>query len=88
MKTKDEKFDIEASVDYMQKYWSTYKEQMGWENYDQEMFLHDALYGVGVALDPKKYRFANGFEKFKVFLHNRFESLIKTLFLTSLKRGR
>ncbi len=86
MKTKDEKFDIESAVDYMQKFWDTYDIQSGWKNYDQEMFLNDALYGVGAAMHPHKYRNANGFEKFKIFLYNRFDPLVKRLFINSLRR--
>lgn len=85
-KNTDEKFDIEAAVEDMQKYWATYNEQVGWKDYDQEMFLNDALYGVGISLN-RKYRFANGFDKFKVFLYNRFDPLVKTLFMRSLRRG-
>lgn len=85
-KNIDKEFDIEAAVDYMQKYWGTYKKQYDWENYDQETFLNDALYGLGVSLDPIKYRQADGFQKLKVFLYQRFEPIVKNLFMTKLKR--
>lgn len=67
-----EEFDIEAAVDYMQKYWGTYKDQYNWEEYDREMFLNDALYGMGASMYPTRFRFAKGFERFKNFLGARF----------------
>lgn len=87
MSKQDEKFDIEDAVKNMQKYWATYNKQVGWKDYNQEMFLNDALYGVGISLNRNKYSYANGFDKFKVFLYNRFDPLVKTLFMRSLKRG-
>lgn len=82
----DKEFDIESAVDYMQKYWGTYKKQYGWKNYSREMFLNDAIFGLGVSLDPIKYRNADGFEKFKIFLYRRFESIVKKAFILKLKR--
>ena len=87
-KKTDYKFDIEDSVDYMQEYWNTYKDQYEWKQYDQETFLNDALFGICISMDLTKEHDGRTFEKFKVFLYNRFDSLVKTLFLNSLKRGR
>lgn len=87
-KNTDEKFDIEASVNQLQKYWATYKDQYGWKQYDQETFLNDALFGICISMDLTKEHDGGTFEKFKVFLYNRFDPLIKTLFLNSLKHGR
>lgn len=71
-KDTDEKFDMAAAVERMQKYWNTYDRQHGYENWDKEMFLNDALYGVGHSMYKHKYRHANGYQKFKDFLGARF----------------
>lgn len=63
-------FDPVRATARLQKYWDTYHEQHGYENYKLETFLEDALYGVGMAVDDK-YRFANGFDRFKEFLQKR-----------------
>lgn len=73
--TKDkhnEKFDIVKAVEHMQKYWDTYDCQDRYEDYSEQMFLDDALYGIGVAMYKDKYRFANGYDKFKDFLGANF----------------
>lgn len=61
---KFDDFDMEAAVKRMQHYWATYDEQYGYKEWGKDMFLRDALYGVGIAVDGEKYRYANGFERF------------------------
>lgn len=53
--------DVVASL---QKYVSTYDQQHGYENYSDETFIEDILYGIGKALD-EKFEMAPGFQKFK-----------------------
>lgn len=72
MNDKNEKFDIEAAVERMQKYWATYTDLQEWKKYDKEMFLNDALYSIGHCMYDHKYRFADGFQRFRDFLGARF----------------
>lgn len=72
MKTEDEEFDIVEAVERMQKYWDTYDCQTEYENYSEQAFLDDALYGIGHAMYKHKYQFANGYDKFKDFLGAKF----------------
>lgn len=78
---KADDFDMEAAVKYMQHYWNTYDKQTDYKNWGEDMFLRDALYGVGVALDEEKYKWANGFEQF-------IDDLRKRIFANVLKDKR
>ena len=53
------------AVERLAHYWGTYNKQPGYENYSTETFLNDGLYGLGIAIDSRKYSFANGFAQFK-----------------------
>jgi hypothetical protein len=48
-----------------QKYVATYDSEVYSKDYADKTFVNDMLYGIGVALDPEKYKGATGFEKFK-----------------------
>ena len=75
---KSDDFDMEAAVKRMQKYWNTYDRQNGYENWNEMMFVRDALYGIGVSIDEEKYFAANGFERFIMYLRKKiFESVLK-----------
>lgn len=52
-------------VDYMVGYMGTYDLQSGYENYRDETFIDDILYGLGVALNPEQHQFADGFRRWK-----------------------
>lgn len=78
---RDNDFDIDAAVKYMQHYWDIYDQQIGYERYNENMFLRDALYGVGMAIDPQKYRAGNGFLLF-------IKDLAKRVFHDTLKGRR
>lgn len=62
---------MEDIVAQFQKYVATYHEQHGYENYSDEMFIDDIIYGLGAALN-EDYKFAQGFEEFKVKLIKHF----------------
>jgi hypothetical protein len=49
-------------------YMDTYDKQYGYVDYDDAIFINDVLYGIGIALDEKEYKYAPGFIKFKSFL--------------------
>lgn len=63
MELRTEEFDIE----YFQKYVETYKER--YPDQQNIMFL-DMMYGIGIAIDPIKYKGADGFRKFIEFIGN------------------
>lgn len=78
---RTEKFDI----DDFQKYVETYKER---HPKQQNIMFLDMLYGVGIAVDPEKFKGADGFRKFLKWLaepnqfeeaQKRFETAIKSL---------
>jgi len=58
---------MEDIVEKFQGYMSTYHEQPGYQEYTDETFIEDILYGMGVSIDPK-YQFANGLRDFKKVL--------------------
>lgn len=51
-------------VESLQKYMETYHTQYGYQDYSDETFIDDVLYGLGRSLG-KQYEFAVGFDKFK-----------------------
>lgn len=58
---------MENIVAKFQKYVETYHQQAGYEDYTDDTFVADILYGLGAALDDD-FRFANGFLRFKSVL--------------------
>lgn len=55
---------MKSVVEHLTKYIVTYKSQPGWEEYSDELFINDILYGLGVSLSDKN-QYATGFTKFK-----------------------
>ena len=60
--------DIEQATIRMQRYWTTYDEQLHYKDYSDETFILDALYGIGIALDPEEYEGPSGFGRFNARL--------------------
>ena len=58
----------------LENYVTTYKEQKYWLEYDETIFLDDMLYGIGIALDVDKYKMADGYENFLLFLMEHIKS--------------
>jgi len=56
-------------VNRMKKYVTTYDTQLHYEDYSDETFIIDMLYGIGIAIDPEEYRYATGLQKFRDKLH-------------------
>jgi len=52
-------------VQYLKRYMETYDSQHGYENYTDTTLINDMLYGLGVAINPEKHQFANGFDLWK-----------------------
>jgi len=61
MELRTDKFDIEHFQEYVATYTERYPDQ-------QNIMFLDMLYGVGIAVDPVKYKGADGFRKFLKWL--------------------
>ena len=67
-------FNIKESLNYMVDYISTYGGQRHFDLYDKTVWVDDIIYGLGVSVDSKKYRFSDGYERFRLYLSNYFLS--------------
>ena len=56
---------MKQAVKYLQDYMNTYDEQPEYLDYPVETLVNDVLYGLGVAVGGDKYKYGDGFEKFK-----------------------
>jgi hypothetical protein len=63
---------MEDVVSYLMYYINTYPDQPGYEEYNNETFINDILYGLGVSIS-EEYRFATGATKFKELLIKQFK---------------
>ena len=59
---------------FLKNYIGTYNKQVQWDKVSEEAFIHDMVYGIGVALDEEKYSFANGYDRFKTRLRTMLHS--------------
>ena len=78
-------FNLETAIQTLQDYWTAYGY---WKYSEGEIFLQDALYGIGLALDEEKYKGAIGFRRFKKDLYEKLEKEQRKNFKTQLKIGR
>lgn len=62
---------MRAIVAQFQEYVRTYSDQAHYDQYRDDTFLDDMLYGIGIALEPEKWRAADGYELFKAELRKR-----------------
>lgn len=62
--------DITGAVAALKEYWNTYDNQEI-EGYTTGILIDDALYGIGIAIDPVKYATAPGYDRFKKDLIQR-----------------
>jgi hypothetical protein len=46
-----------------QHYVATYSDQPGFLDYSDRTFIQDMLYGIGLAIDPKAFKCADGFDR-------------------------
>jgi hypothetical protein len=56
---------VKRAIAYLKHYIDTYDKQVGYLDYSDDCIINDILYGLGVALDPKEYLMAPGYNKFK-----------------------
>jgi hypothetical protein len=66
--TKSQK-RVKLIIEKLQKYINTYSDQLGYLDYSDDTIIYDVLYGLGIALNEKEYKYAMGFNKFKRFLY-------------------
>lgn len=59
---------MQDAVAKLINYMDTYPNQYGYRDFADETLINDVLYGLGIALDERKYQYANGFEEFKKYL--------------------
>jgi len=62
---------MRARVGSIQHYVATYSDQAHFEDYSDDTFINDMLYGIGLAMDGVEYAQGAGFEKFKLVLRER-----------------
>ncbi len=62
--SKKSRMKIRNATKSMQAYVGTYHKQLMYEEYSEETFIKDMIYGIAIALDEKKYQYANVYDKF------------------------
>lgn len=63
MKPRTDKFDIVHFQEYVGTYTERYPDQ-------QNIMFLDMLYGVGICVDPEKFKGADGFDRFIEWVGN------------------
>ena len=61
--------NIKKSLEALKHYIDTYDQQPNYQEYSFNIFVHDILYGLGIAIDKDKYHAAQGYKKFKFILN-------------------
>lgn len=64
---------VAKAVKSLTKFAETYPRQPLYLDYTDDTIINDFLYGLGRALDPEKYQYADGFERFKEVLRKHLE---------------
>lgn len=62
---------MRAIVGRFQEYVRTYSDQAHYDQYRDQTFLDDMLYGIGIAMEPKKWSQGQGYDAFKEMLRKR-----------------
>ena len=70
---------VKRAIEFLKDYYARYDQQFDYLDYSDHTLIDDALYGIGVALEPDKYRFADGYAKFKAILRKHLESSDDTI---------
>ena len=53
-----------GAVSFLEQYMSTYSNQQGFEDYTDQIYIDDILYGLGASLDQTEYQYHGGYMKF------------------------
>lgn len=64
-KVNESRQRMKKAVQHLQECMMRYDKQIWYLDYTDETLIDDVLYELGVALDPKRYAFAQGFRRFK-----------------------
>ena len=83
-----ENFNIEFAVKKLRQYWGTYEQQPCWKTLHENIFMDDALYGLGLSIDEDKYKYAQGFREFKKDLYEHLKKEQAGEFKQSLRMGK
>ena len=67
------KQSIKEAVKSLKEYINSYDGQQFYESYAEETLIKDILYGLGIALDPEKYKYSDGFDRFKEVLRKHLD---------------
>lgn len=62
--TKKSRVAMRKAVKSLQDYVATYHQQIEYDGYSDETFIKDIVYGVGISIDPSRYSYADGFDRF------------------------
>ena len=74
MKLTPKQERVKKAVEYLKNYINTYDSQYGYLDYSDAVIIDDILYGLGVALDDKKYQMGSGFKEFKKVLRDHLKT--------------
>jgi hypothetical protein len=55
-------------VETFQQYVAVYSDQAGYVNYKDRTFIDDMIYGIGLAIDEKEYKWFDGYKRWKKYL--------------------
>lgn len=66
-------------VERFQKYVASYSDQLSYEEYSDDMFIQDMVYGIGIALDPEGHAYANGYRAWRIKLRKMLSDVPPTL---------
>lgn len=77
MKLTPEQKRVKRIINDLKHYINTYDKQFGYLDYQDETIISDILYGLGIALEPEKYEWADGFLKFREEILSKYIPTIK-----------
>lgn len=61
--TEEQQRRVDAVATFL-TYMNTYPNQVGYEDYTDETYIDDILYGLGTSIGPEEYNFHDGYMKF------------------------
>lgn len=64
---------MKAVMASFKKYVNTYSKGSYYHGQSDKTFILDMFYGIGIALDPEKYKMAGGFRVFQTLLKSHLE---------------
>jgi hypothetical protein len=62
--TEVDPVSMRKGVQRITRYWESYHTQHDYDKYPKAIFLEDALYAIGMAIDNKRFAFGDGYRDF------------------------